>query len=226
MKKISSLVTDNPKVLRDIQRRGDWRKPQIELPPQAIAIVNDLFKELAGIYHSTWHLVMRTDATLAYAKLQWSQTLFEHSVTTELQLAEGLSRARMDTNAYLPKASVFCDWCQGIDEAFFVEAFRRLIRNETAASLAEKVTRREVGYRCRSLLPENQAMRLFRSVLHLNIHKSMRSELAEPRPLLDSSCEEDFSKYGDQIESDEAKKFMQRMKRIQQEKRVQNKRGS
>lgn len=74
-------------------------------------IVNDLFKQLAGCY-TAWRQAFRNDAELKMAKQQWTVAMIEAGINTEEQIQRGLSRARQDTNPYLPSVGQFIEWCR------------------------------------------------------------------------------------------------------------------
>ena len=84
---------------------------EFELPPQAIAIVNNLFNDLKGIC-TAWQHTFTDVAIEQAAKKQWVQALFENDVVNQHQINIGMKKARKLSKPWFPSSGEFIEWCK------------------------------------------------------------------------------------------------------------------
>ena len=88
-----------------------------ELPPKAIAIVNDLFNDLKGIC-TAWKQTFTDTSIEQAAKQQWAQALLENGIVNQQQIDMGMKKARRLAKPWFPSPGQFIEWCKPCLEDF------------------------------------------------------------------------------------------------------------
>lgn len=74
-------------------------------------IINNLFKQLAGIYPA-WRNAFKSTEEIDNAKKQWLIAFQEVELNQVEWIERGLKEARQDTSPFLPSVGQFIDWCR------------------------------------------------------------------------------------------------------------------
>ena len=109
-------MRNSPKPISSIANNLNFQSQQaapkeFELPPQAIAIVNDLFKDLKGIC-TAWQHTFTDEAIEQAAKQQWAQALLENGIVNQQQIDLGMKKARKLAKPWFPSSGEFISWCK------------------------------------------------------------------------------------------------------------------
>lgn len=165
------------------QRQEELKK---QVSDNAKSVIDNLFDELKSCYPA-WKQAFGNQETWLAAKRTWTKAFIENNISTTEQVITGLKEARKGDNPFWPSVGQFIKWCDGpqIDTS---AAFDRMIKKKPCNGVAEWQTRQEVGYRCKTQLPEDKARKLFSDTLNKNIAKVRNGELME-REIVETKIE-------------------------------------
>jgi hypothetical protein len=115
-------------IVNGLKFQARYEAPQeFKLPPQAIAIVNNLFNDLKGIC-TAWQHTFTDVAIEQAAKKQWVQALFENNVITQHQINIGMKKARKLSKPWFPSSGEFIEWCKPNLEDYGLPAVDEALR--------------------------------------------------------------------------------------------------
>lgn len=99
-------------ILNDLRFNGQSPiEQEIIIPPEAISIVNGLFKDLKGVC-TAWQHTFTDKSIEQAAKQQWSKALFENGVVNQQQIDIGMRKARKLAKPWFPSSGEFISWCK------------------------------------------------------------------------------------------------------------------
>lgn len=128
----------------------------------AMQNINAIFKDLCAIFPA-WRNHLRTSEEFRATRANFAKGMIENEITTMEQVRKGLARARQQESDFFPSVGKFISWCQDLDS--WEDAFKRMLCNEPALSLAEKLTRNELSWPTHHLLTEYEALSRFKKLL-------------------------------------------------------------
>mgnify|MGYP005807039517 CR=1 FL=1 len=144
---------------------------------QVATIVNEILRQLTSIKPAWKHALSEPGAVASWKK-QWTIAFAENGIRTMAQVDQGIKRARSDTNAFMPSAGQFIEWCNpsAFSEVELIEAFTRMIDRKKPLNDVEHATRLKCGFQCKTQLPQDKAFRLFASYMKVFAAKQARGE--------------------------------------------------
>ena len=81
------------------------------LSPEAIELINHVFKSLCGAKPS-WRGGFKTNDDVNAYKEAMALTFMENGITTPDQVLKGLAEARRNDNPFMPSTGEFLKWCK------------------------------------------------------------------------------------------------------------------
>lgn len=81
------------------------------LSPEAITLINHVFKSLCGAKPS-WRGGFKTNDDVNAYKEALALTFMENGITTPDQVLKGLAEARRGDNPFMPSTGEFLKWCK------------------------------------------------------------------------------------------------------------------
>lgn len=102
------------------------------LPPEAVDVVNSLFRELQAIFPA-WKQAWPTDDALNSAKRSWTKAFMVEGISQLEQIRFGVERCRMLGTDFMPSVGKFIKLCQPTPEMLGIpphdKAFREALEN-------------------------------------------------------------------------------------------------
>jgi hypothetical protein len=102
------------------------------LPPEAVDVVNSLFRELQAIFPA-WKQAWPTDEALNSAKRSWTKAFMVEGISQLEQIRFGVERCRMLGTDFMPSVGKFIKLCQPTPEMLGIpphdKAFREALEN-------------------------------------------------------------------------------------------------
>ncbi len=162
-----------------IEQASVKQQPAISTSPngQVAAVVNEILRQLTSI-KPAWKHALAEPGAIASWKKQWTIAFAENGIRTIAQVEQGIKRARLDTNPFMPSAGQFIEWCNpsAFSEVELIEAFTRMIDRKKPLNDVEHATRLKCGFQCKTQLPQDKAFRLFASYMKVFAAKQARGE--------------------------------------------------
>ena len=81
------------------------------LSPEAINLINHVFKSLCGAKPS-WRNGFKTNDDVSAYKEALALTFMENGITTPEQVHKGLAEVRRNENPFMPSTGEFLKWCK------------------------------------------------------------------------------------------------------------------
>lgn len=175
LKSVMDKLQSNTQQTIEANQQQEVVKKQVS--DNAKSVIDKLFEELKSCYPA-WKQAFGDKATWLAAKKTWTKAFIENDVSNMEQVSIGLKEARKSDNPFWPSVGQFIKWCNN-SEIDTDEAFNRMIARKPCNGIAEFETRKEVGWRCKTQLPESKARKLFSETLNKNIAKVRSGELVE-----------------------------------------------
>ncbi|MBS4081810.1 replication protein P, partial [Pseudomonas rustica] len=116
---------------------GSYQPPAVPvmpktLPPEAVDVVNSLFRELQAIFPA-WKQAWPTDEALNSAKRSWTKAFMVEGISQLEQIRFGVERCRMLGTDFMPSVGKFIKLCQPTPEMLGIpphdKAFREALEN-------------------------------------------------------------------------------------------------
>ena len=116
---------------------GSYQPPAVPvmpktLPPEAVDVVNSLFRELQAIFPA-WKQAWPTDEALNSAKRSWTKAFMVEGISQIEQIRFGVERCRMLGTDFMPSVGKFIKLCQPTPEMLGIpphdKAFREALEN-------------------------------------------------------------------------------------------------
>lgn len=153
------------RIANNLNFQSQQAAPQeFELPPQAIAIVNDLFNDLKGVC-TAWQQTFTDSAIEQAAKQQWAQALLENGVVNQQQIDIGMKKARKLAKPWFPSAGEFIEWCKPTLEGYGLpnaeQALRKVINGQKRSHPVLYATAQAIGSRELKTMPHTELLKLF-----------------------------------------------------------------
>lgn len=104
------------KSLAEIYNNGSGLRPQpVERKAHVINEIekqfNQIFRDLKAVFPAMTTII-KTQSDLDTFKKQWLLSFAENGITTLKQFEAGMSKARQQTNPFVPSPGQFISWCQ------------------------------------------------------------------------------------------------------------------
>ncbi len=98
-------------------------------------IMNIVIKSIRAIYPA-WRTTIKSQVELDNMKREWLIAFQENNINTDVKINRGLSKARKDTNPFLPSVGQFIQWCKVPHESH--------VEFKGIAHMTEKVTKERI----------------------------------------------------------------------------------
>lgn len=113
---IAQTITKRPQT--STVRDGEFQPKQKRvLSPEAVRIVNDLFKRLRVCFPA-WKNSFPDVESWKLAKRSWVEAFIEHGICTDTQLELGIRKATEIGSPFWPAVGQFVQWCKPTPEDF------------------------------------------------------------------------------------------------------------
>ncbi|UKA08680.1 hypothetical protein IHC92_18320 [Photobacterium damselae subsp. damselae] len=127
----------------------------------AMQNINAIFKDLCAIFPA-WRNHLRSSEEFRATRTNFAKGMMENGITSMEQIRRGLAKARQQESDFFPSVGRFISWCQEFDD--WECAFKRMLNNAPALTLAEKLTRNELSWSTRHHLSERDALLKFKAL--------------------------------------------------------------
>jgi hypothetical protein len=152
---------------------------------QVRELVDSVFIQLGSIFPA-WKSAWRgksdqeTARNISLVKREWVKSFYENNINSVELVRNGLVMARKSDSDFIPSCGKFVKWCQQPEDAS--ESFDRFIDRKEPIDYAELLTRRKVGFQCRTQLPEDKARKLWAETISKIRVKIANGEITTPDP--------------------------------------------
>jgi hypothetical protein len=137
---------------------------EIIIPPEAISIVNGLFKDLKGVC-TAWQHTFTDKSIEQAAKQQWSKALFENGVVNQQQIDTGMKKARKLAKPWFPSSGEFISWCKPNLEDYGLpnaeQALRKVINGQKRSHPVLYAAAQATGSRELKTMSHTDLLKLF-----------------------------------------------------------------
>ncbi|NIG12974.1 DNA replication protein [Pantoea sp. Al-1710] len=111
MKQIAEAIKQRDAVQLSLIAQSHPEKKTDSIPPQAIEIFNDIFKQLRAIFPAMMATI-KDQEQLNELRRQWVKAIAENHIYCSAQIEAGMRRARQHEKPFLPSPGEFVSWCK------------------------------------------------------------------------------------------------------------------
>lgn len=111
MKDLQKIIKDRDTVQLSLLAQNHIEPKSDPIPKKAIAIFNDLFKQLRAIFPAMMANIHDQDQ-FDEMRRQWVKAIAENEIYHSEQIEAGMKRARQHEKPFLPSPGEFISWCK------------------------------------------------------------------------------------------------------------------